>query len=256
MRKACAVLLLCFVACRREPGITAEPDPAPARPAWEPIAPPRAATASMVLERYRAPPSECELGEMRSCGFSIRVDRVPVMMHCMTFEDGSRHFSREECNTPLVPAFDEAPVVFTEAPGDFAIGVSRRTQWVSSATPWLVLDADGSGCIESERELFGVANGAANGFDELGRLDANGDGRLDALDPSFARLALWYDRDQDRTCTPNEVVSLDTAGVVAIDLGYTPRGPSRGRSFEGERSTFVRRDGSRGRVIDVYLAPR
>ncbi|HEY8074671.1 MAG TPA: hypothetical protein VIF62_11185 [Labilithrix sp.] len=260
MRKATLALLFFLAACRREPAITAEPEPPPERPAWEPLARPRAATATMVLETYKAPPDTCEPGQSVACfapgrGRSLSGADGPYM-ECVLMADGAHHFTRETCNTPLVFAFDERPVAFTDAPGEFAIGLSRRTQWVSSATPWLVLDDDASGCVESERELFGVARGAANGFDDLARLDENGDGRLDAHDAAFAKLALWYDRDQDRTCAPSEIVPLADAGVIAIDLAHTPRGPSQGASFEGERGTFELRDGTRGRVVDVYLAPR
>jgi hypothetical protein len=177
-------------------------------------------------------------------------------MQCVLMADGAHHFERESCNTPLVLSFDGAPVRFTDPPGEFAIGVSSRTQWVSAATPWLVLDADGSGCIESERELFGATDGASNGFEKLARLDDDANGRIDAHDAAFARLALWYDRDQDRKCTPSELVSLEDAGVVSIDLAHTARGAATGGSFEGERGAFELASGARGRVVDVYLAPR
>ncbi len=221
------------------------------------IPPPKAATATMVLERYRPPPDECEGGEVRRCGpFEIGGPGSGPFMRCTLMADGAHHFDRTTCNTPLVLAWGDAPVTFTEAPGSFAIGVSTRTQWVSAATPWLVLDDDASGCIESERELFGATAGAANGFEKLARLDDDANGRIDARDAAFARLALWYDRDQDRVCAPSELVSLETAGVVAIDLAYTKGATPNGSSFEGERGAFELRDGGHGRVVDVYLAPR
>jgi hypothetical protein len=213
----------------------------------------------MILERYRPPPDDCEDGQVRACGLvEIGGPGSGPFEHCMLFADGARHFDRTSCNTPLVFAWGEAPVQFTEAPGAFAIGSSPRTQWVSAASPWLVLDADGSGCIEDERELFGATDGAANGFEKLARLDDDGNGRIDAHDAAFAHLALWYDRDQDRTCTPSELVSLEAAGVAAIDLAYTPgaRPSGSGASFEGERSTFELTGGGHGRIVDVYLAPR
>jgi hypothetical protein len=259
MRKplAFAVALLLIVACRPRVDITAEPEPPAPHPSWDWVPPPRAAVATMVLEPYRPPPPECEMGEVRDCGtVPIAIGHRGPLMHCMAMADGSRRFSREECNTPLVLAWEGAPVRFTEAPGAFAIGVSARTQWVSAATPWLVLDADASGCIESEHELFGATDGAANGFEKLARLDDDGNGRIDASDAAYARLALWYDRDQDRTCRPSELVSLAEAGVAAIELAYAPRPPAPGGSFEGERGSFVTSTGARGRVVDVYLAPR
>lgn len=252
------VVAACGVGRRTEP-IEAEPEPV-RRADWEWIPPPHEASAMAERETYRGPPPECELGEERPCfprGISPRVDGAPLMMRCIETPDGSRRFLRALCNTPLVLAFDDAPIGFSEAPGTFAIGVSARTEWVDARTPWLFLDADGTGCVEDQRELFGGDATTANGFEKLARLDDDRDGRIDARDAVYARLALWADRDQDRACSPREVVSLADAGVVAIDLAYvTPPVPRAEGSFEGERASFVAADGRRGRVVDVHLAPR
>lgn len=248
----------CGVGQRTE-SIEAEPEPV-RRPEWEWIPPPHEASAMAEHETYRGPPPECELGEQRPCfpgGLSPRADGAPLMMRCIEMADGSRRFLRALCNTPLVLSFDDAPVRFSEAPGTFAIGVSARTEWVDARTPWLFLDADGTGCVEDQRELFGGDATTPNGFEKLARLDDDGDGRIDARDAAYARLALWADRDQDRACSPGEVVGLADAGVVALDLAYvTPPAPRGLGSFEGERASFTASNGRRGRVVDVHLAPR
>lgn len=220
-------------------------------------------------ESFEPPQVSCEPGAHRSC----EVDQRPISMHglpggrqmrCVEWADGSFQWDKSSCNTPLVVSFDDAKVSFTnpspEASASFPIGISERTEWVSAKTPWLALDADGSGCIEGEGELFGGTDTDLNGFDKLAHLDENHDGRIDENDPAFAKLVLWADRDQDKRCSPRELTSVREAGIVSIDLHYTAAGTSHMGSFEGERATFVFRNGNgkeqRGAVVDVYLAPR
>jgi len=171
-------------------------------------------------------------------------------------------------NTPLVLSFDGAPVEYlADRAHTFDVsGVSSLvTDWPSARTPWLALDRDGSGSIEDGGELFGsltrLGSGrrATNGFEALRELDADGDGRLTAADPAFARLLVWADGDGDRRSTRGELRPLAELGVVAIDLGYRTdaRCDARG-NCEGERAGFTYRDASgalrTGVVIDVHLA--
>jgi len=249
-------LLLLLVSCgaRRE-AIVAEPEPMP-RADWEVLSRPRPATAVAEPELYRGPPPECELGETRACfarGFGLGQGSMGPWMRCVEFPDGARRYLRTDCNTPLVLSFDGAPVRFTDPPGAFALGAAARTEWIDSATPWLALPA--RACVESERDLFGGDERASNGFEKLARLDANADGRIDGADDAYARLVLWYDRDQNRACTPDEIVPLVDAGVTSIDLAYTSRKPLTTGSYEGESARFATPSGQ-GRVVDVYLAPR
>ena len=223
-------------------------------------------------EAFEPPPMTCEPGEERACfppGMGPSAGNGGPRMHCELFADGSYHWQISSCNTPLVMSFEaDAKVAFTkpEAPAradaaSFPIGLSQNTEWVSAVTPWLALDADGSGCIESQAELFGGSADDANGFDKLARLDENHDGVIDERDPVFAKLVLWADRDQDKQCKPGELTRVRDAGLVSIDLHYTSNDRPRFGSFEGERASFVFRDADRGgerrgRVVDVYLAPR
>jgi hypothetical protein len=65
-----------------------------------------------------------------------------------------------------------------------ANGYAERTGWVQEQDGLLVLDRNGNGRIDSGRELFGSetlrADGskAANGYEALAELDANGDARI------------------------------------------------------------------------------
>jgi hypothetical protein len=173
------------------------------------------------------------------------------MMRCHRTPDGGHRWGYGACNTPLVIAFDDAPVLFTAAAGTFTIGTSRRTEWVSSKTPWLALDRDGSGCIENQSELFGADDEAADGFEKLARYDDNHDGAIDAADAVFTRLVLWSDRDQDRVCTATEIAPLMSSARIA--LTPTRRAPTYG-SYEGSWAT-ISFSGRAARVVDVYLAP-
>ena len=208
--------------------------------------------AVLRLRESESPPVvvECEPGEVRSCGLPPPRDaprRRGPSMHCLRMPDGGGRWARAECNTPLVVAWDGAAVEFTRPPGAFAVGLSERTEWVSARTPWLALDRDGSGCIESAAELFA-------GFAALAPLDDTGDGRIDEHDAAFGALVLWSDRDQDRACTPDEIERLADR-VTALDLHAAPAAAVGLGSFEGERAPVRGRGGRRGRLVDVLLAP-
>lgn len=207
----------------------------------------------VVLEEVEPEPPPprhfCEPGERRQCGLiSIMPGRPGPFMRCIPWADGSWHWDRTQCNTPLVMSFEDAPVTFTHAGADFHVGLDDRTEWVSARTPWLALDRDGSGCIESERELFA-------GFAALAELDDNHDGVIDSRDRMSASLVLWADGDQDKRCTPSELVSLRAAGITALELAYvTPASTPMG-SHEGETALVHMRAGEKARLVDVYLAP-
>jgi hypothetical protein len=222
------------------------------------------------MTRHIPPPAACELGQTLPCfpqGMGLRSISSggfdDLRQRCVEWPDGSRHWNRAACDTPLVVSFDTSePVIFTRPIATtFAVGAAANTEWVSAKTPWLALDANGNGCVDDEHELFGPPEDGAgmNGFDKLRRLDANHDGLLDEHDPAFASLVLWFDRDQDKRCLPSEIATLRSAGIVGIELAFTRPRAERPGSFEGETSTLWLRgpDGGlrAGRLIDVYLAP-
>jgi hypothetical protein len=176
-------------------------------------------------------------------------------------------WSEDDCNTPLVLNFDGAPLTFTAATAaSFDItgaGECVSTDWPT--LPWLALDRDGDGTIESGRELFGngsvLASGAraSHGFEALAEFDANLDGTIDAADPVFAELVLWADDDGDRRGELAEMTPVGNFGLVAIHLDVAVRGECDGRGNCGcERASFEFRAPTgeirTGEVVDVYLA--
>jgi hypothetical protein len=108
-------------------------------------------------------------------------------------------------------------------------GVRRHVGWVDGARGLLALDRDGDGTIDSGVELFGDATPrgpgiagarAANGYAALAAFDSLGRGYVDALDPVFARLRVWFDRNQDGVSQPDELATLAEVGVTRIDTTY------------------------------------
>ena len=173
---------------------------------------------------------------------------------------------QEPCDTPLVLAFEHERVVFDDAiGGDFDLTreqMSAPMNWPTSATPWLALDVDQSGAIESGNELFGSATAlgagfAKNGFEALAALDTNGDAIIDARDPGFEKLLVWRDADQNRASAAAELTPARTQ-LNSIELGFVVdrRCDARG-NCEVERATFhyLGADGAErtGSIVDVHL---
>ena len=170
-------------------------------------------------------------------------------------------------STPLVLSFDSAKVEMIEdAAHGFTLSAtsSATTDWPTAKTPWLAFDVNGSGVIEDGSELFGSmtmlksGSRAVNGFAALRELDADGDGKITAADPGFAKLLIWSDRDGDRRSSPGELSRAASAELISIDLDYVSdkRCDERG-NCEIERASFRYRDATgierTGAVIDVHL---
>jgi hypothetical protein len=128
----------------------------------------------------------------------------------------------------------------------------------------LALDRDGNGRIDHGGELFGEATldggpMGRDGFAALAVLDrpdhgGNGNGLVERGDLLFDQLVLWTDRDHDGVSDPGELTDLPGAGVAAIDLTATAHSLSdRYGNDLGLRGRFLRADGSRGLVVDVYF---
>ncbi|MEK7444802.1 MAG: hypothetical protein AABZ70_08095, partial [candidate division NC10 bacterium] len=139
-------------------------------------------------------------------------------------------------------------------------GFAERTGWVGKDDGLVVWDRDGSGSIDSGRELFGnhtrLADGseAPDGFAALAVLDADGDGVLDARDAAFAALRIWRDADGDGVSAPAELQTFAEAGVRSIATSRTdsPLVDAQGNAHR-QIGTFTRADGSQGAAADVWF---
>jgi len=93
-------------------------------------------------------------------------------------------------------------------------GSLAPTSFATGRTAFLALDRNANGFIDGGTELFGDQHGAADGYEELAKFDANGDHRIDASDPVHARLQLLFG---DGTLVP-----IAAEGLASIALEATP----------------------------------
>ncbi|TAN70255.1 MAG: hypothetical protein EPN17_06135 [Methylobacter sp.] len=139
-----------------------------------------------------------------------------------------------------------------------ADGIKTATGWVSVNDAFLVLDKNSNGAIDDGRELFGDAmikgNGelATDGFDALRDLDSNADGKIDSSDAQFANLRLWQDLNQDGISQSDELFTLGSQNIAAINVGSTANNQilSNGNQL-ADVGSFIRTDGSSGTLGEV-----
>jgi hypothetical protein len=175
---------------------------------------------------------------------------------------------RIQLYSPLVIDFKSRGVPYTIARTKSAArfdlqgnGEKVKTGWVAGDEAGLLgLDLDGSGCIESGRELFGEAtllrkaDGSAarakNGFEALAQYDDNKDGVIDAKDSVFEKLLVWRDRSGLAACSSQDLVPLRESGVSAISLEYKPVAAEK-RWQEGNDLRYVSKGSHR--VYDIFF---
>ena len=109
-----------------------------------------------------------------------------------------------------------------------ANGSAERTGWVDGLDgAFLALDLNKNGKIDDGAELFGqstiLENGkkAAHGYEALAHYDANKDGKIDAKDPIFKDLVVWFDKNVDGVSQKHEMYSLTEKDVTALSVSYT-----------------------------------
>lgn len=159
--------------------------------------------------------------------------------------------------TPIAGIFD--------VDGD---GRADTSPWVTSDdTPFLVRDANGNGVVDGVGEMFGNRTrgpdgqaSSRSGFEALGQWD-DGDGVIDARDPVWATLRLWFDRNHDGVTDAGELETLPSRGVRAIALSYVDvkERLSAGGRVQGavrQRGGATMDDGRVVNVVDVWFERR
>jgi hypothetical protein len=121
-------------------------------------------------------------------------------------------------------------------------GVRELMAWTSAGSDdtWLAFDRNHNGIIDDTLELFGnntpqPSSNQRNGFLALAVYDkqgsgGNNDGRISSADAIFSHLRLWQDINHDGLSEPNELKTLPTLNIAAIDLSYHE---SRSRDANG-----------------------
>jgi hypothetical protein len=132
-------------------------------------------------------------------------------------------------------------------------GEKSTTAFVTGGDAFLALDRNGNGAIDSGKELFGDQNGARNGYEELRKLDSNGDGVINARDRDFNKLVLFKDNGNGKT-DKGELVSLNQAGIAEISLSYqNVNVGAKGGNHIGQVASYTTADGKRGLAADAIL---
>lgn len=162
-----------------------------------------------------------------------------------------------ELQDPLVVNFDAPAAALTDTRFAFDLDADGEKQQVAFLRPgsgFLAIDRNDNGKIDNGSELFGPLSG--DGFAELRRYDADGNGWIDANDPVYERLRVWTRDAQGR----DQLLALGEVGVGAIYLGHvaTPFDlrHSEDNALLGQvRSTgvWVGSDGRSGTVQQIDL---
>jgi hypothetical protein len=93
---------------------------------------------------------------------------------------------------PLIINFGGNAPELTDWKFDFDLDmneVAEQISFVGKGSGFLFFDRNQDGIVNNGGELFGPATGS--GFNELARLDHDGNGWMDENDPLFAELQIW-----------------------------------------------------------------
>ncbi|MBI4404506.1 MAG: hypothetical protein HY537_10110 [Deltaproteobacteria bacterium] len=166
--------------------------------------------------------------------------------------------------SPLVLSFGRSIETLAAVQGPLfdldADGEPERLGWIRGHdSAFLSLDRNHNGTIDDGSELFGnythLRNGslAPNGFSALMDLDSNQDGFMDTKDEVWSQLKLWFDKNSDGKTDAGELLPLQYAGVVSIDLHYENIWEQSNGNQTRQRSLFKMKDGGTHLIVDIWF---
>lgn len=139
----------------------------------------------------------------------------------------------------------------------------------NSDTGFLVMDRNRNGVIDDGGELFGnhtdspygeppVPN--SHGFNALAEYDnadlgGNMNGRIDEGDAVWSRLRIWIDRNHDGLTTPEELYTMDAAGITGIDRDYDgdhQKWDKQGNLLKFRGTAYRQRRNGREEAFSIY----
>ena len=138
-------------------------------------------------------------------------------------------------------------------------GVSQKVGWITGNSGFLVRDLNHDGIINNGTEMFGTATKLANGttakdgFAALQALDTNHDGVINAKDAAFSELKVWVDGNQDGISQAGELHSLQSLGIVDLNLNASHTAINNNGNWIVLDSTYTTADGKVHEMGDVWF---
>lgn len=116
-------------------------------------------------------------------------------------------------------------------------GKKEEISTLQAGSGFLALDLNGDGEINDGSELFGTKSG--DGFRDLSRYDADGNGWIDEADPIWEKLLIWT-KDEDGK---DKLYHLSDLGVGAIGLSRVGTQFSLNSEKTNETNAMIRKTG-------------
>ena len=150
-----------------------------------------------------------------------------------------------------------------------ADGVKDHVQWVRRGGDegLLAMDRSGNGVVDDGAELFGVGTplvldgrNAPNGFVGLAQYDArelggNDDGLITEADAIWPQLRIWLDVDADGVSTIDEMRTLRSFGITALETipRIRKRVDAAGNVIPYWAWALQQNRGGRATMVDVFF---
>ncbi|HJT67724.1 MAG TPA: hypothetical protein VJ749_14795 [Pyrinomonadaceae bacterium] len=226
------------------------------------------------------PPGTSPNGAGLCCSSGITTCNTTFASRCMRF-GGDYDFSTCSClgcdtcgGSPIVIDINGDGITLTGTSDGVAFdlngnGTRDRLGWTMAGSDdaWLTLDRNRNGNIDNGSELFGdftpqPAGPNKNGFLALAEFDkaakgGNGDGIIDERDSIFGSLRLWQDANHNGVSEPEELHTLESLNVKALELEFkeSKRVDGFGNEFKYRAKVKDTASASVGRwAWDVFLA--